>query len=194
MVRCARVLRLIAPLIVATSLVVTVIGPDRPGLVSLLSERGKAFGASWAESRMASLAGQFAGIIHFYVASENAAPLARALRELSSTGLDIVIAESHGAAQHADARLLRLELVGQDRPGIVRDISRAIAAAGISIEELDTQLKSAPWSAENLFEAKALLRVPNGVPADALRGTLEMLANELMVDISLEDTAAPLSV
>ena len=55
------------PLPCVTSLVVTVIGPDRPGLVSLLSDRGKAHGASWAESRMASLAGQFAGMVRFEV-------------------------------------------------------------------------------------------------------------------------------
>jgi len=82
---------------VPVSLVVTVIGPDRPGLVSMLSERGRAFGASWAESRMASLAGQFAGIVHFAVSAENAEPLAAALHELSATGLNILIAEGRGA-------------------------------------------------------------------------------------------------
>ena len=62
------------------SLVVTVIGPDRPGLVSLLSDRGKAHGASWEESRMASLAGQFAGIVHFQVPPAQTAALTRRCR------------------------------------------------------------------------------------------------------------------
>jgi len=173
---------------VLTSLVVTVIGPDRPGLVNLLSERGKAFGASWAESRMASLAGQFAGIVHFSVPKENAAPLAKALRELASTGLDIAIAESEGETPHPDCRLLELDLVGQDRPGIVRDISKVLADCGISIEELHTRVISGAWSAEQLFEAKALLLVPREVATVELRRTLETLANELMVDISLDET------
>src|SRR4029077_10864845 len=84
---------------VTVSLVVTVIGPDRPGLVSLLSERGRAFGASWAQSRMASLAGQFAGIVHFSVPAENAAALAAALQDLSSLGMQIAIAESHAGTR-----------------------------------------------------------------------------------------------
>lgn len=175
------------------SLVVTVIGLDRPGLVSLLSDRGKAFGASWAESRMASLAGQFAGIVHFQVPAENAESLAAALRELSATGLRIVIAESGGTPGRTNARLLKLELVGQDRPGIIRDISRVLAESGISIEELHTELVSAAWSAETLFQVKALLLVPNTLATDELRRPLETLANELMVDITLDDslTRAP---
>ena len=75
-----------------TSLVVTVIGPDRPGLVSELSDRGKAHGASWAESRMQSLAGQFAGIVRFEVDAARAEPLAAALAGLEALGLRVVIA------------------------------------------------------------------------------------------------------
>jgi len=173
---------------VLVSLVVTVIGPDRPGLVSLISDRGKAFGASWAESRMASLAGQFAGIVHFSVPSESAAALANGLRELAATGLNVLIAESTGAPSGTNSRLLELELVGQDRPGIVRDISRALADSGISIEELHTQVVSGAWSAEQLFEVKALLRVPQTLATEDLRRTLETLANEMMVDITLDES------
>ena len=65
---------------VGTSLIVTVIGTDRPGIVSLLSDRAQGFGANWAGSRMANLAGQFAGMVHFEVPPQNAEPLAQALR------------------------------------------------------------------------------------------------------------------
>jgi glycine cleavage system regulatory protein len=172
---------------VLISLVVTVIGPDRPGLVSLLSDRGKAAGANWAESRMASLAGQFAGIVRFTVPEENAAALAAGLGELAATGLNVVIAESAGEPAHPDSRLLELELVGQDRPGIVRDISKVLADNGISIEELHTEVVSGAWSAEQLFEVKALLLVPRSIATDELRRMLETLANELMVDITLDE-------
>jgi glycine cleavage system regulatory protein len=179
---------------VIISLVVTVIGPDRPGLVSLLSDRGKAFGASWAESRMASLAGQFAGIVHFAVPADNAEALAAALRELSATGLSVVIAQSRGAAESSNSRMLKLELVGQDRPGIIRDISTVLAEYGISIQELHTELVSAAWSGEVLFQVNALLRVPEALGTDDLRRTLETLANELMVDITLDDSVTAATV
>ena len=173
-----------------TSLVVTVIGPDRPGLVSLISDRGKAHGASWAESRMASLAGQFAGIVRFEVDAEQVDALARALADLESTGLHVVIARGEAPAGRADDHLVKLDLVGQDRPGIVRDISRVLAENAVSIEELNTTIVSGAMSGENLFEVDALLRVPRDLPTGRLRSVLESLANELMVDITLADSAA----
>jgi len=171
-----------------TSLVVTVIGPDRPGLVSQLSDRGKAHGASWAESRMQSLAGQFAGIVRFEVDAAGADALAAALEELESQGLRVVIARGVGTPAATDSRVLRLELVGHDRTGIVRDISRVLAECGVSIAELDTEIVSGAMSGGNLFQAKALLQVPATLATDELRRTLEALANELMVDIVLGDS------
>ena len=174
-----------------TSLVVTVIGPDRPGLVSLLSDRGKAHGASWAESRMASLAGQFAGIVRFEVAAAAAEPLATALAELESLGLRVVVAHGKAPAARADSRTLKLELVGHDRPGIVRDISRVLADCGVSIDELHTEIVSGAMSGGSLFQVSARLEVPVTLATVELRRLLEALANELMVDIALGDTAPP---
>jgi glycine cleavage system regulatory protein len=173
-----------------TSLVVTVIGEDRPGLVSLLSDRAMAFGANWAESRMANLAGQFAGIVHFQVPAENAAPLAAALRELEAQGLRVLIAKSDGQAPAAETRHLRLELVGHDRPGIVREVSHALAERAVSIAELHTALLSGAMSGESLFQANALLIAPVSLGTDELRRGLEALANELMVDVTLDDKDA----
>jgi glycine cleavage system regulatory protein len=172
------------------SLVVTVVGPDRPGLVSRLSECGRSHGASWEESRMASLAGQFAGIVHFVVPSERAAALTDALQALQSSGLSVVVAAGTTPVPAA-GRTLKLELVGQDRPGIVRDISRALADLGVSIEELETELSSAAMSGEHLFNAKAVLVVPPDVRTAQLRSVLEALANELMVDVALAEPASP---
>ena len=177
--------------VMTKSLVVTVVGADRPGLVSLLSDRARGFGANWAASRMASLAGQFAGMVHFEVPAENAEPLATALRGLESSGLRVVIATSDATTPvAADLRMVKLELVGQDRPGIVRDLSTRLAELGVSIQELHTEIVSAAMSAEHLFKVKALLVVPDALANDTLQMGLETLANELMVDIVLDDDAA----
>jgi glycine cleavage system regulatory protein len=173
-----------------TSLIVTVVGPDRPGLVSSLSDKVTAFGANWAESRMANLAGQFAGIVHIQVPVAKADLLINALRELESVGLHVVVTQSKGLPVESSSRVMRVELVGQDRPGIVRDISRTLADRSISIEELDTEFVSGSWSGENLFQANAKLRVPSAVATDDLRRVLESLANELMVDVTLDNGIA----
>src|SRR6266508_3610125 len=102
-----------------TSLVVTAIAKDRSGLVSLLSDRARGFGANWAGSRMASLAGQFAGMVHFEVPTEDAEPLTAALRALESQGLRVLIAKTEAPPVPPGRRMVKLELVGPDRPGIV---------------------------------------------------------------------------
>jgi glycine cleavage system regulatory protein/folate-dependent phosphoribosylglycinamide formyltransferase PurN len=168
-----------------TSLVVTVIGPDRPGIVSQLAARAQGLGANWAGSRMASLAGQFAGMVHFEVPAENADVLAEALRKLESPELRVLIARSEGPPAPVGRRLVKLELVGHDRPGIVRDLSASLAQRNVSIEELHTEIVSAAMSGEHLFKVKALLLVPEALRNEDLRGGLEALANEMMVDISL---------
>ena len=173
-----------------TSLVVTVIGPDRPGIVSLLSAKAQGFGANWAGSRMASLAGQFAGMVHFEVPPEHADALAAALRGLESAELKIHIERSDGTPVPAGRRVVRLELVGHDRPGIVRDLSGALAQRGVSIEELHTEIVSGAMTAEHLFKVKALLLVPKSVGNDEVRHALESLANEMMVDLELGDRPA----
>jgi glycine cleavage system regulatory protein/folate-dependent phosphoribosylglycinamide formyltransferase PurN len=170
-----------------TSLVVTAIGADRPGIVSLLSERAQGFGANWAGSRMANLAGQFAGIVHLEVPAQNAEPLAQALRGLESSGLRVVIASTETRPAAAGRRLVKLELTGIDRPGIVRDLSRDLALRGVGIDDLHTEIISDGASAEHRFQVKALLAVPDSLPNEALRGALAALASEMMVDIALDE-------
>lgn len=173
-----------------TSLVMTVIGGDRPGIVNLLSDVAQRFGANWVGSRMASLAGQFAGIVHLEVPDQNAESLASALRGLISSGLHVVIAMGDSSAVLAGQQLVRLELVGNDRPGIVRDLSGRLARRGVSIEELHTEVVSAAMSAGQLFRVKALLAVPEALCNEDLKRELEALATEMMVDIELDANAS----
>jgi methionyl-tRNA formyltransferase len=175
------------------SLVITVVGPDRPGIVSLLSERGQAFGANWEESRMASVAGQFSGIVHLKVPAENAERLTIALQELESRDLRMVIVKVDSATKLEERRLLKLEVVGQDRRGIIRDLSCCLSDCGVSIAELHTEFTSAAWSAENLFKATALLQVPEGLSVEALRHELETLADDLMIDLEVDQKVATTS-
>ena len=163
------------------SLILTVVGPDRPGLVRALSEAVAAHGGSWLESRMARLAGQFAGIV-LVQAPES---LLDDLHRLESQGLRIAAqsaTDSALAGATAEPRLA-LEVVGNDRPGIVRDIAQILATSGINIEELTTGVASGSFSGEPLFRVTAQVRAPNQAAVDAMRTGLERLGNELMVDI-----------
>ena len=174
----------------ATFLVLTVLGEDRPGLVESLSQAIAAHNGNWLESRMARLAGKFAGILRVSVPEANAEALVSTLRGLESQGLRVVVEWSTSDEPARDYRWLKLDLVGNDRPGIIRDISQALAWRGVNIDELHTEYTSAPMSGEMLFKATAQLRVPLDVAIAALQENLERLAHDLMVDLTLEEVSA----
>jgi len=168
-----------------TSLVVTVVGPDRPGIVRMLSERAQRFGANWEASRLSRLAGEFAGMVHFEVPRENADALAASLQTLESSGLKLVIAKSDPSGAPAGMRSIDLSLVGEDRVGIVSHLTRILAEAGISIEHIHTEIVGS--TAPKKFKVSAHLLVPNAVATDELRKRLEPVASEMKVDIALGD-------
>jgi glycine cleavage system regulatory protein len=169
------------------SLIVTVIGEDRPGIVDQVSDLVLATGANWEESRMARLAGKFAGILRVSVDPARAADLTAGLAGLEVHGLKVMI--EPGTSADSRYRTIVLELVGNDRPGIVRDISRLLAEGGVNIEELETEVTSAPASGDPLFRARARLRTPPAVALDDLRRTLELVAHDLMVDLTVDEGA-----
>lgn len=168
----------------ATYLVLTIIGDDKPGLVELLSETIARHSGNWLESNMAHLAGKFAGILRVSVDDLHADALVQDLQRLSSV-LRLVVEKVSMTEPAASQRTLRLTLVGNDRPGIIKEISRALAAQHVNVEELTTQCSSAPMSGELLFNAQALLKVPADLDLHDLQRQLERLADDLIVEINL---------
>jgi glycine cleavage system regulatory protein len=169
------------------SLVVTLIGADRPGIVARLAAIAADNGAGWEESKMARLAGRFAGIVRLEVQSEDIDALENALAVLRDDGIRFTV--ERGSQTPAAAEIIAVELVGHNRRGIVRNISAALAKHQVSIEKLDTEIESASMSGESLFRAQLQLRLPEGVDLDALRADLEAIADDLMVDLRVESNA-----
>jgi glycine cleavage system regulatory protein len=166
--------------------VLTVIGDDRPGLVSALSVPISAHGASWERSQMSRLAGKFAGIVLVAVADERLEALAAALTALGDQGLQVALERTDEPAERESVRF-HLELLGADHPGIVAEVSASLAARGVSIEELTTDVREAPMAGGTLFEARAVLTASPTTSAEALASMLEGLADELMVEIRLSE-------
>jgi glycine cleavage system regulatory protein len=168
----------------ATDLVLTVMGEDQPGLVEALAAAIAVHDGNWLESRMAHLAGKFAGILRVSVPRPRAEELLRALAALEGRGLR-VLAEP-GAPAAARSLPVTLELVGADHPGIVRDVSTLLARRHVNVEELHTECTTAPVTGEALFRARAALQLPPGLSVEGLRRDLEGVANDLMVDLTLQ--------
>lgn len=169
------------------ALVLTVVCDDRPGIVAQLSQLVEQHGGNWTESSMLSLAGKFAGILLASVPADQSEALVAGLRQLEADGIQVTVHRSSGLAETGEARQFVLELVGQDRPGIVRDITAILSRHGVNVLELESSCESASMSGEMLFKARARLLFPPELSRRVLQAELEQLANELMVDINLED-------
>jgi len=170
---------------VNTHFVMTILGRDRPGLVDRVASTIAHHGGNWLESRMARLGGQFAGILRAAVPAPQESELLGALRALESEGLAIAI-HTEPSASAALTTATCLELLGHDRPGIIRQISAALARHQVNLEELETQCESAPMTGEILFRARAQLHIPADCDRAALQAELERIAADLMVDLRLK--------
>jgi glycine cleavage system regulatory protein len=168
-------------------LVMTIIGMDRTGLVESIARVITEHGGNWLESRMCRLGGRFTGILRIHVPQENEEALVKALRGLQAQGLDVAVFPDR-VAFPVSGRIAVLSLVGQDRPGIIHQISAALANQKVNVEELETQCFSAPMSGEMTFNAFARLRIPESCIVSDLRAELENIGSELMVDISFNET------
>jgi glycine cleavage system regulatory protein len=153
--------------------------------VNAISEKVATFDGTWLESRLARLAGEFAGILLISVPEPNIAGLTGALRDLEATGLRIAVERSSGSQTPPSLKTVKLALVGNERPGIVRDVTQALTRLGVNIEEFSSSIEGAPFTGAEMFRASAQLRVPDDLASDDLRKTLERLAGEIMVDLTV---------
>jgi glycine cleavage system regulatory protein len=168
-----------------TSLVLTILGPDRPGLVEQIARLVADHNGNWLESRMAHVAGHFAGILRVEVDADQAEALSTSLAGLAQSGLDTIIHPDPTTALPDNRPLVHLDVMGQDRPGIVREISRVLASLDVNVEELATECRAAAETGQPLFHAEAQLRLPPHVTEATLRQSLEAVAADLMVDVKL---------
>ena len=169
-----------------TSLVMTIIGVDRPGLVGRLSAVVADHNGNWLESRMAHLGGQFAGILRVQVPADQEQNLLAALDALETQGLSVRTQKDPSSQTAPTLRALAsVEVVGHDRPGIVREISQVFAKHHVNVEELVTRCESAPMSGELLFHANATVQLSQSYTIGQLRQALEEIAADLMVDIAV---------
>jgi len=169
-----------------SNLVLTVVGDDRAGLVAALADVVSAHGGNWEHSQLAELAGTFAGIVVVSVPDDRVGDLTAALGALDGL-LKVTVHPGTEPADAAQPRELTLNVLGNDHPGIVRDISAVLSRHGLSIESLASESREAPMSGGRLFEAKVVARIPADADPAAIKADLERLAAEILVDITLED-------
>jgi glycine cleavage system regulatory protein len=174
-------------LYVDTSFIITFIGDDRPGLVEELAGVISDHGGNWQESRLQQLAGKFAGLVAISLPSDRDTELRNAMKALAPKGLSVKVTPLESLPDDAaTARSVRLTIVGPDRPGIVREISSALAQQHINVVDMHSDVSSAPMSAEAMFSASVEAHIDEKSDLEELQDRLEEIANLMLVDVHLE--------
>ena len=170
----------------SNALILTVAGPDRPGLVERVAAAVAAHSGNWLESRLIHLGGYFAGVVRVEAPAAAHAALRDGLAALNGEGLAVQMTAAAAVAV-ARGREFHLSVTGLDHSGIVSQIAAAVARAGLNVEEFSSEVTSAPMSGEPLFTAEARLSGPTGADLATLRTSLEKLSAELMVEAALTE-------
>jgi len=171
---------------VSSFFIISIMADDRPGLVETLSSIISEHQGNWLESRLTHLAGKFAGIVHLQVSKSHVKALQQALEALQQQGWTINIEQSQ--VQEIATNIptqMQLNIVGNDRPGIVKEISQVLSSLQVNVLDLATHFESAAMSAEALFKTQARVQLPKQLDEEELRDKLENLSNDLMVEVKL---------
>lgn len=171
-----------------THVILTVIGSDRPGLTEALAGAVQTAGGNWLESHLSRLGGKYVGSVLVALPDAALEALRSHVAAVDAVGLNVNIVAA-STEQPPVGTPLELSLVGQDRPGIVREVSAALARLGVNIEALETGIEGSAWSGSPLFRADAQLLIPEGIAAADVQAALEAVSGDMMVDFKVATRA-----
>ena len=169
--------------------ILVVSGSDRPGLTKALADAVHAAGGNWLESHLSRLGGKYVGSVLVELDAAALPELEAQVSSVDASGLRVsLIAADDETPTGGDT--LTVELVGQDHPGIVREVTTVLAALGVNIDSLTTSTEHGAWSGEPLFRAEARVTLPQGVDRDEVQAALEAISGEVMVDFTVRKASA----
>ena len=167
-----------------TQVILIVTGSDRPGLTKALADAVHAAGGNWLESHLSRLGGKYVGSVLVELDGAALPELEAQVRAVDASGLRVsVVPADHEPQPVGEA--LTVELIGQDHPGIVREVTAVLAGLGVNIDSLTTATEHGAWSGEPLFRARAKVTLPPGVGQDGVQAALEGISGEVMVDFTV---------
>lgn len=173
-------------------LVLSVVGSDRPGLTRALAAAVLSAGGNWLESHLSRLGGLYVGSVLVEIEPERDDALRRAVSAIDAEGLEVRVAPAHAdapAEAAAEGAALEVALVGQDRPGIVDQVTAALSGLRANIESFSTRVAGEAYSGAPLFHLQARVRLPHDLAATEVQTALEAISAEIMVDLSVTPAA-----
>lgn len=165
------------------AMVLSIIGKDKKGLVDDVAKAVSNAQGNWMRSSFCHLAGHFAGFVEIILPKENQNDLVSACHALSN--LQITLLPANELVQ-TDTKQAYIAVTGNDRKGIVRDVTGALSTFDLNIIELNTKCESAPNWGNLLFSANILVEIPLNFDTTKLSMAIEGIADDLMVDLKVK--------
>ncbi len=172
-----------------TNYVISVITRDKPGIIEQLSKVINEHQGNWLASNFCRLSGQFAGIVEFSCPSEESVNVLNALESLSSPDFQLSVAKGESQGEQ-NTNVVQLEIMGNDKQGIIKEISRILASHHVNLLKLSSSCESAPNWGSLLFKAQAEIEIPKDLDLDDLTESLEEIANDLVVEVNLSSNSS----
>lgn len=165
------------------SLVITIMGKDKPGLVDALAKCIYKHQGNWQGSSFAHMAGLFTGFVEVHVAENQQSELIEALNDITDLSVQSVVA----ASEHTSFdTTLSVNIMGNDKTGIVQELTSVLNQFNLNILSFNSTCESAPNWGSLMFKADVVIAVPQSFDDGALQDALEALANDLVVEIKAE--------
>jgi len=167
--------------------VVSAVGPDRPGFVNRVTSVIHGLGGNIELQRSTRMAGEFALIVLFSLpgTQANAEAAAAKLAALQSGDMmvnaRIAVAPADGKAAGSVSACLQAS--GADQPGIIDAVTLLLFKYHVTIESMDYDTESAPFTGESLFKMTATLSIPKGTDLEALQSQLKDLEQQMNFDV-----------
>jgi glycine cleavage system transcriptional repressor len=172
----------------ASYLVLSALGPDRPGLVHEVTDFLTERGANIEDSRMVVLGAEFGILI---LVSGTADVMDRITRDAKSleerTKFGVIVRPTKSPEEHRRAAVIPCVVTAEalDHEGIVRAVALAISRMGINIVSLETTAYNAPITGSPLFRLEATIDLPSGVSLGELRARMDEVARTESLDLTV---------
>lgn len=165
--------------------VLTFIGDDRPGFVREIAHVIANGGGNWLESRMCRLDGKFAGLARISVGEADFESLKKTLLEFTGDRFALTIEDAEEGIRE-NLRRYELDILGNDRTGILHEVTSALATNAINLGEVTSNVFPATMTGTPMFSCRATIEVGEDTDLGAMDARLAEIADELGVDIRIE--------
>ncbi len=165
------------------SVVITIVGNDKPGLIESLAKTVYQHKGNWLSSNFSHMSGHFAGFAEVHIPEAEESALVDALSQ--HPDLNVVLCEGK-ETEASSCDLITVDIVGNDKAGIVQELTGVLNQFNLNICSFDSKCGSAPNWGSAIFKARAQVEIPKDFDVDQLKESLESIANDLMVEVKFD--------